>query len=87
MPQTTFEPVSFLDVSDKDASRLIALVREKAEAMGVPVVVCVYSVRDRVKQLAWMDGAPQRSQNVNADRQTDSRASRRSSTGKTAALH
>jgi len=64
MTETTFEPVTVLDVSDKDACQLIALAREKASAMSVPVVVCVYSVRDRVRQLAWMDGAPQRSGDI-----------------------
>jgi len=64
MAHTTFEPVTVPDVSDKDASQLVALAREKATAMGVPVVVCVYSVRDRIKQLAWMDGAPQRSGDI-----------------------
>jgi len=64
MTETTFKPITVLDVSDSDASQLIALAREKAATMGVPVVVCVYSVRDRVKQLAWMDGAPQRSGDI-----------------------
>ena len=64
MTETTFKPITVLDVSDSDASQLIALAREKAAALGVPVVVCVYSVRDRVKQLTWMDGAPQRSGDI-----------------------
>ena len=61
---TNFEPLTCLDVSDGDASTLVARAREKAMAMGVPVVVCIYSVRDCVKQLAWMDGAPQRSVDI-----------------------
>ena len=64
MPQTTFDPVTVLDVSDNDARQLISLAREKAVGMSVPVVVCVYSVRDRIKQLVWMDGAPQRSGDI-----------------------
>ena len=64
MAPTTFNPVSVLDVSDEDAGNLIARARDKANVMGIPVVICVYSVRDRVKQLAWMDGAPQRSGDI-----------------------
>ena len=64
MPQTTFEPLTVLDVSDRDAGQLVELSRQKATAMGIPVVICVYSIRDCVKQLAWMDGAPQRSGDI-----------------------
>ena len=64
MAPTEFEPQTVLDVSDKDADALIAHAKEKAEQMNVPVVIVVYSVRDRIKRLIWMDNAPQRSVDI-----------------------
>jgi len=61
---TEFKPLTVLDVSQGDADRFIESAKAKAEEMNVPVVICVYSVRDRIKQLVWMDGAPLRSVHI-----------------------